>query len=70
METGHRSAIEPLDLAWGAREIGTEISRTERQTFHLLESGAIRSAKKINGQWCADRRALRAEFRPSGSEAA
>ena len=36
-------SIEPNDLAgdilWGAKAIGVEIDRTERQTFNLLEQG-------------------------------
>jgi hypothetical protein len=65
----------PLDLVWGAEAIGEEIGRNARQTFYLLSSGAIKSAKKINAHWCADRVALRAEFRArldarAGAEAA
>lgn len=54
---------ESLDLAWGAAEIGNEIGRTARQTFHLLQANAIRSARKVKGRWAADRKELRAEFR-------
>jgi hypothetical protein len=57
-------ADEPkLDLAWGARAIGEEIDRSERETYHLLNRQAIKCARKVAGQWVADRGALRAEFR-------
>jgi len=40
-----------LNLIWGAAAIAQAIGRTERQTFHLLESGAL-PARKIGGRWC------------------
>jgi hypothetical protein len=52
-----------LDLVWGAAEIARVINRTERQTYHLLTIGAIKSAKKVGGRHVADRHALRTEFR-------
>jgi hypothetical protein len=52
---------EPLDVLWGAAVIGRVIDRTERQTFYLLETGAI-PARKVNGRWCATRRALMQHF--------
>jgi hypothetical protein len=51
-----------LELVWGAENIGKEINRTARQTHHLLASGAIKSARRAGGLWCADRGALRREF--------
>lgn len=59
-----------LELAWGAGEIAAEIGRTERQTFHLLENGAL-PAKKVQGRWVAEKGQLRAFFlRGSNGEAA
>ena len=48
--------------AWGAVAIGKIINRTPRQTFHLLSTGAIKSAQKKGGQWVATPSRLRAEF--------
>ena len=45
---------EVLDLLWGADEIGKAIRRNRRQTYRLLESGAI-PASKINGTWIASK---------------
>jgi hypothetical protein len=38
---------------WGAAAIGAVIGRTERQAYHLLESHALKGAKKIRGTWSA-----------------
>ena len=46
---------------WGAKAIGAVIGKTERATFHLLESGALPAAK-IGGQWGALPSRLRAKF--------
>jgi hypothetical protein len=46
------------DLIWGCRAISREINRTERQTYHMLESGAL-PARKESGRWCASRIGLR-----------
>jgi hypothetical protein len=56
-----RATNEPdhgSDLVWGGEEIGRAINRTGRQAFHLLENGLL-PAKKVGGQWCASRAALR-----------
>jgi hypothetical protein len=45
-------------FAWGADEIGAVIGRDVRQTFHLLNTGQLKSAKKIGGRWVANREAL------------
>ena len=45
---------ENLELIWGVRGIATLIKRTERQTFHLLETGQL-PAKKVGGRWVAER---------------
>ena len=49
-------------FAWGAREIGKIIGRTERQAHYLLENGQLESAKKKGGRWVASRAALLREF--------
>jgi hypothetical protein len=50
------------DFVWGARAIGQVIGRTERQAHHLLESGALKSARKKGGRWVANRAVLIREF--------
>jgi hypothetical protein len=55
------AAHDPLDLIWGAKDIGKIINKPLRATFHLLETGAI-PAKKISGQWVASRRKLQDEL--------
>jgi hypothetical protein len=47
---------------WTAEEIGEVIRRSPRQTHHLLQRGAIKSAKKFGGRWTASEVALRREF--------
>jgi hypothetical protein len=57
----HQSAIAPSPITtsdddrpiWGAAAIGAVIRKSERAAFHLLESGALRGARKVNGQWTA-----------------
>ncbi|TGS89482.1 DNA-binding protein [Mesorhizobium sp. M3A.F.Ca.ET.174.01.1.1] len=44
---------------WGAKAIGQEINRSERQTYHMLEQGLL-PAKKVGDQWVADANALHA----------
>ncbi len=51
-----------LEIVWEAAGIGKEINLSPRQTYHLLERGAIRAAKRIGGRWCADRAGLRSQF--------
>jgi hypothetical protein len=55
-----------LGIAWGAKAIGEEINRTERQTHWLLEQGAIRAARKASAkprsQWYASIAGLREQF--------
>jgi hypothetical protein len=54
----------PADFLWGSDQIGRAIGRTERQTFHLLNSGQIKSAKKVGGRWVVAKAAL---FRELGA---
>ena len=50
-----------IDLVWGCAAIAKEIDRTQRQCFHLLESGAL-PARKVGNRWVAERRQLHALF--------
>jgi hypothetical protein len=54
--------ISSTDLVWGADAIGAVIGRTDRQIYHLLASGALKSAKRIGGRWVASRAALLREL--------
>ena len=54
-------ATAPLNLVWGAEEIGKVIGRTPRVTFHLLTTGSL-PAKKVGGRWVAERSKLVAFF--------
>jgi hypothetical protein len=58
------ATIEPLrdDLIWGIRGIAAEIGKSERQAFHLVDTGAI-PASKIGGRIVASRARLREHFR-------
>lgn len=47
----------PMDLVWGCDEIAKAIKRTKRQTFYMLESGALK-ARKVGNRWVADRQTL------------
>jgi hypothetical protein len=49
-------ADKPSDIVWGAGAIAKVLNLTERQAFHLLESGKL-PAKKT-GRWSASRAKL------------
>ncbi len=49
---------EQLDVLRGAEEIGAYIKLNARQTFYLLEKGAL-PAKKLGGKWISTKRQLR-----------
>jgi hypothetical protein len=58
---------EPENLdkpVWGARDIGKEIGKPTRATYHLLEKGLL-PATKIGGQWASTPRRLRGLTAPS-----
>lgn len=57
METD-RSEKPPLDLIWGASDIGKAIGRTRRSTFHMLENGELPAARKVSGRWVIERNKL------------
>jgi hypothetical protein len=50
------------DFIWGAEKIGAVLGRNKRSVFHLLETGAIKSARKVRGLWVVSRSALLKEF--------
>jgi hypothetical protein len=55
-------AAEAERPVWGVEEIGRVINRTPRQTHYMLASGALKSARKIGGRYCAYPSKLRAEI--------
>jgi hypothetical protein len=54
-------ADAPLQLIWGAKQIGDTLGLTERQCFHLLQSKRL-PARKVGGSWVADLATLRRFF--------
>lgn len=56
-----------LGVIWGAKAIADALGRTRRQTFHMLESGAL-PARKVGGRWAVTRRALQAHFEGAGDD--
>ncbi|NDW07459.1 DNA-binding protein [Jiella pacifica] len=47
-----------LDVpVWGTKEISRIINRTERQTFHMLATGAL-PARKVGERWVTTKRKL------------
>lgn len=50
-----------IDLVWGCEDIAKVINRSQRQTFWLLENGAL-PAKKVGNRWVADKNKLHAHF--------
>jgi hypothetical protein len=57
---------EDLDrLRWGAADIGDAIQRSERQTYHLLNSGLLK-ARKVGAQHVATKRQLLAQINGEG----
>jgi hypothetical protein len=63
VETANGSAEPaPSDFLWGAEAIGKVIGRRRWPTYHLLEAGEIKSAKKVGGRWVAARSALLREL--------
>jgi hypothetical protein len=46
----------------GARQIGAAVGLDEKQTFHLLRTGALTSPKRIGGRWYVSKLKLLREF--------
>ncbi len=53
---------EALDLIWGVSEIAKMIGRTERQTYHMIQSGNLPVVKQIGERYVASRSKLIAFF--------
>lgn len=54
-------AESKIDLIWGINAIARMIGRTDRQAFHMVNTGQI-PAKKVGGRWVAERSKLIAFF--------
>lgn len=51
-----------LDLIWGVAEISKLIGRTERQTYHMIQSGHLPVVKQVGERYVASRAKLIAFF--------
>ncbi len=51
-----------LDLIWGVSEIAKMIGRTERQTYHMIQSGNLPMVKQVGERYVASRSKLIAFF--------
>jgi hypothetical protein len=47
---------------WGVDAIAKTISRTPRQTYHLIATNQLKSVKKLGGRYVAHRRSLLREL--------
>ncbi|MGO6787606.1 DNA-binding protein [Rhizobium ruizarguesonis] len=61
MEEITKDSAPPLELVWGAANIAKLIGRSQRATFHMLDSGEL-PAKKVGNRWVAERSTLVAFF--------
>ena len=61
MEIQAKQAGE-LDLIWGVAEIARLIGRTERQTYHMIQSGHLSVVKQVGARYVASRQKLIACF--------
>jgi hypothetical protein len=50
------------DFLWGCDQIAKAIGRSSRQTFHILNSGELKTPKKLGGRWVVSRSALLREL--------
>jgi hypothetical protein len=53
---------DSLDLVWGCKAIAKVIGRTERATYHMLETGELPCCRQVGQRWVASRKALEAFF--------
>jgi len=49
---------EGLDLIWGVAEIAKLIGRSDRQTYHMIQSGHLPVVKQIGDRYVASRQKL------------
>lgn len=51
-----------LDLVWGVAVIAKLIGRTDRQTYHMIQSGHLPMVKQVGERYVASRAKLIAFF--------
>ncbi|MCJ8026574.1 hypothetical protein KYK30_21950 [Shinella yambaruensis] len=51
-----------LDLIWGIADIAKVIHRTERQAYHMIQSGHLPMVKRVGERYVASRAKLVAFF--------
>ena len=50
------------DLLWGAEKIAPAIGRTERQVYHLVSNGNLKSIRRVGNRLVVSRAALLKEL--------
>lgn len=53
---------EQLDLVWGIEAIAKLIGRTDRQTYHMVQTGSLPMVKQVGQRYVASRSKLTAFF--------
>lgn len=61
MTIENNKSSEGLQLIWGINAIARLIGRTDRQVFHMVNTGQL-PVKKVGGRWVAERSKLIAFF--------
>lgn len=56
------SPDEQLDLVWGIEAIAKLIGRTDRQTYHMVQTGSLPMVKQVGQRYVASRAKLVAFF--------
>lgn len=51
-----------MDLIWGIEAIAKLIGRTDRQTYHMVQSGSLPMVKQVGQRYVASRSKLIAFF--------
>lgn len=50
------------ELIWGAAKIAPHLGRSEKGTFHALESGKVPGAQKVAGRWALNLKVFYGSF--------
>ncbi|MGE5513712.1 MAG: DNA-binding protein [Bacteroidota bacterium] len=66
--SGDEKSPRPLEIIWGAEAIAKTIGLNRRQTYRLLERGALKGASKIGSKYFITREALIQNFREAVRE--
>ncbi|MDW9370047.1 helix-turn-helix domain-containing protein [Sinorhizobium meliloti] len=49
---------QPMDLVWGVAEIAKLLGRTDRQAYHMIQSGHLPMVKQVGERYVASRQKL------------